>query len=526
MKKLLSSANKGQTLGGAALLMSVAYALSRLVGLYRDRLLASHFGVGPTVDAYTAAFRLPDLLFSLLVSGAFAVAFIPVFSEYLEKDKRDEAWEIASSLFNILVLATIVGAGIIIVFADPLTSLVAPGFDADRHRLATELTRIMAVTPVLFAISSIFGSVAQTFNRFRIYSFASVFYNLGIIFGIVVLSSHYGIYGVAYGVVLGTIIQAAVQILGLAGLGIKYRPHLRFRLSGVRRVIKLMIPRALDQGIDQINYTVETIIGSGLAAGSLTAYYYANNLKNVPLVLFATAISTAAFPQMARRATAGTKEELINSYVRTARLILFLAIPSAIFAVVARGYIVRLLFGFGDAATANTLGWFAGTIIFTSLFQLVARVYYAMQDTKTPLIVSILSIGLNIILSLVLAQAYGVVGLAMAASLVASAETITLLVILKRRQSGFGERSLIAGAIPMSAAAGAMGAVSYLLIKYVIPLYSTDKGFLVVGPKFVFILIAAIITYLIICLLLRVSEVRHLSRRLYDMAGRPFNSLT
>ena len=526
MKKLISKANNGQTVGGAAILMSVAFALSRLIGLYRDRLLASHFGVGPVVDAYTAAFRLPDLLFSLLVSGAFAVAFIPVFSEYLSQEKRDEAWDIASSLFNILVLATVVGAGLIIVFADPLTYLVAPGFDADRHSMAVDLTRIMAITPVFFAISSIFGSVAQSFNRFRIFSFASVFYNLGIIFGIVVLASHSGIYGVAYGVVIGTIVQALVQILGLAGLGVKYRPHLSFRLVGVRKVLKLMLPRVLDQGIDQINYTVETIIGSALAAGSLTAYYYANNLKNVPLVLFSTAISTAAFPQMARSANSGTKDELINSFVRTARLILFLAIPSAVFAIVARGYIVRLLFGFGDAATANTLGWFAGTIIFTSLFQLVTRVYYAMQDTKTPFVVSIVSIALNIVFSLIFAQRYGVIGLAMAASLVAAAETIALLAILKRRQGGFGEKRLIAGALPMTVAAGAMAAVSYFLIKRVMPLYSTDKGFPTVGPKFAVILVGAVITYLAICLLLRVSEVRQLSRRLYDMAGRPFNALT
>ncbi|MEO7617811.1 MAG: murein biosynthesis integral membrane protein MurJ, partial [Candidatus Saccharibacteria bacterium] len=456
MKKLISKANNGQTIGSAAILMSVAFALSRLIGLYRDRLLASHFGVGPVVDAYTAAFRLPDLLFSLLVSGAFAVAFIPVFSEYLSKENRDEAWDIASSLFNILVIGTLIGAGLIILLADPLTYLVAPGFDMDRHQMTVDLTRIMAITPVFFAISSIFGSVAQSFNRFRIFSFASVFYNLGIIFGIVILSGHYGIYGVAYGVVIGTIIQAIVQVLGLAGLGVTYRPSLNFRLKGVRRVLKLMVPRVLDQGIDQINYTVETIIGSALAAGSLTAYYYANNLKNVPLVLFATAISTAAFPQLARRAATGTQAELVKSYVRTARLILFLAIPSAIFAIVARGYIVRLLFGFGDISTANTLGWFAGTIVFTSLFQLVCRVFYAMQDTKTPLTISIISIGLNIVLSIVLAHQYGVIGLAMAASLVAAAETVTLLGILRRRQGGFGERELIAAAIPMTIAASAM----------------------------------------------------------------------
>ncbi len=526
MKTFLSRANNKQTIGGAAVLISVAYALSRLMGLYRDRLLASHFGVGPTVDAYTAAFRLPDLLFSLLVSGAFAVAFIPVFSEYLSKEKRDEAWEVASSLFNLLVIATIVGAGIIIAFADPLTTLVAPGFDPERHQLTVDLTRIMAITPVFFAVSSIFGSVAQTFNRFRIFSFASVFYNLGIIFGIVVLSSHYGIYGVAYGVVLGTILQALVQVFGLAGLGIKYRPHLHLRLTGVRRVIKLMVPRVLDQGIDQINYTVETIIGSALAAGSLTAYYYANNLKNVPLVLFATAISTAAFPQMARRAAGESKEKLIESYVKTARLILFLAIPSALFAIVARGYIVRLLFGFGDASTANTLGWFAGTIVFTSLFQLVCRVYYSMQDTKTPLIISSISIGLNIVLSIILAHLYGVIGLAMAASVVAAAETIALIAILRRREGSFGERNLLSGAVPMVLGATIMAAITYFVIKYPVPLFATDKGFMVVGPKFALVFLGAVASYVLSCLVLRVPEVRQLSQRLYVMARKPFNSLT
>lgn len=526
MKNLLSKTNTGQTIGGAAILMSIAFGLSRLLGLYRDRLLASHFGVGPVVDAYTAAFRLPDLLFSLLVSGAFAVAFIPVFSEFLSKDKLDDAWEVASSLFNILVLATIAGAVLIIIFADPLTSLIAPGFDEARHKLTVDLTRIMAITPVFFAISSIFGSVAQSFNRFRIYSFASVFYNLGIIFGIIVLGSKYGIYGVAYGVVLGTIIQALVQVLGLAGLGVKYKPNFTLKLVGTRRVLKLMVPRALDQGIDQINYTVETIIGSSLAAGSLTAYYYANNLKNVPLVLFATAITTAAFPQLARRAATGTREELIKSYVRTARLILFLAIPSALFAIVARGYIVRLLFGFGDVATANTLGWFAGTIVFTSLFQLVCRVYYAMQDTKTPLTVSIGSIGLNIVLSIVLAQSYGVIGLAMSASIVAIAETVVLLTILRRREGSFGERNILAAAAKMTTASLVMAITTYVAITQIVPLYSTDKGFTTVAPKFAFILLVAAATYSLACLILKVAEIRQLSKRLYDMARRPFVSLT
>lgn len=506
--------------------MSFAYALSRLLGLYRDRLLASHFGVGPTVDAYTAAFRLPDLLFSLLVSGAFAVAFIPVFSEYLVKDQREEAYEIASSLFNLLVFGTIIGAGLIIIFADPLTTLVAPGFGPDRHALTVDLTRLMAITPVFFAVSSIFGSVAQSFNRFKIFSFASVFYNLGIIFGILILGSHFGIYGVAYGVVLGTILQALVQVFGLAGLGIRYRPHINLKLRGVRKVLRLMVPRALDQGIDQINYTVETIIGSVLAPGSLTAYYYANNLKNVPLVLFSTAISTAAFPRLARRAASGSREELIASYLQTARLILFLAIPAAFFAVIGRGYIVRLLFGFGNTATANTLGWFAGTIVFTSLFQLVTRVYYALQDTKTPLQISLISIPLNIVLSLALSRQYGVVGLAMSASMVAAAETIILLAILRSRQGKFGEQDLIKGALRMTLAGAFMASVTYLVITHLIPLYASDKGFLTVGPKFLLILAVGIGTYCLGAFLLRVPELNNLFSRLLSMLKRPFSSLT
>lgn len=223
-KRLLGHANAKQTLAGAALVISGAYLISRLLGLLRDRLLVTHFGIGPTADAYNAAFRLPELLFTLLVSGAFAVAFIPVLTEHLEKDRRDEAWRITASLLNLLVLATIAGGVVIAVFADPLTRLIAPGFPPATHALSADLTRIMAITPVLFAISSVLGSVQQAFNRFMIFALAGVLYNIGIIIGILVLSPQFGIYGVAWGVVIGVVLQALLQWLGLYGLGFKYRP--------------------------------------------------------------------------------------------------------------------------------------------------------------------------------------------------------------------------------------------------------------------------------------------------------------
>ena len=184
-----------------------------------------------------------------------------------------------------------------------------------------------------------------------------------------------------------------------------------------------MLPRSIDQGIDQINYSVETVIGSLVGGAAITQFSLANDLKNVPLALIGSSITTAVFPRLAARAASGARSELIETYVQTARLILFLAIPAAIFAIIARGYVVRLLIGSGDATVANTLGWYAGTIVFTSLFLLVSRIYYALQDTRTPLYLSLGSIPLNIILSIILAHSYGVAGLAMSASAVSALET-------------------------------------------------------------------------------------------------------
>jgi len=522
-RRLLGRANQKQTVSRAAFLISCAYLASRLLGLFRDRLLVAHFGIGPELSAYNAAFRIPDLLYTLLVSGAFAVAFIPVLTEHLQKDEEELAWRVTSSLMTLLVLGTIVGAFLIYFLAGPLTTLITPGFNAHTHAITVQITRIMAITPVLFAVSSVLGSVQQAFNRFVIFSLAGVMYNVGIIAGILFFAPHLGIYGVAWGVVVGVALQAVLQWLGLYGLGFKYRPSLSLKLRGVRQTLKLMIPRSIDQGIDQINYSVETIIGSTVSQSAIAQFSLANNLKNVPLVLIGSSISTAVFPRLAARAAEGARELLIEGYVRTARIILFLSIPSAMFAVVARGYIVRLLYGFGDAATANTLGWFAGTIVFTGLFMLVSRVFFAKQDTKTPLYTSLGSIPLNIILSIVLAHKYGVVGLAMAASIVATLETILLAGILRHRERNFGEGQIIRGGIPMTAAGVIMAVVVHYMVEDVVPLISGEHGFLTLAPKFILIVVVATAVYLIPCYLMRLAEAKFFVSRIRDMMIKSFN---
>ncbi len=507
----------------AALVIGLSFMASRLLGLLRDRLLVAQFGVGPETDAYTAAFRLPELLFTLLVSGAFAVAFIPVFAEHLSKNDRKSAWEMSSVLLNFLLIFTAVAGVIAFIFAGPLTSLLAPGFNEYQHNLTVYLTRIMLITPMLFAVSSLLGSVAQSFGRFIIFALASVFYNLGIIFGIVFLSPTESIYGVAYGVVIGAFLQAVLQIGGLAGLGYRYHWSLKFRRNDVQRVVKLMVPRSLDQGIDQIHYIVETIIASRLQVGSLAIYYFANNLKNVPLVLIGNSVATAAFPTMAARAAKGAYETLIKEFVLNARLILFLVIPAAIVTVIMRGYIVRLLYGFGDPTTANTLGWFAGAIVFQALFFLVARMFYALQDSKTPLYVSLSAIAINVPLSFGLSHEFGVVGLAMAQSVLAVIEVVVLTVLLQRRMKQIGLHSIWAGLWRMLLSGAIMAGTTYILVARVAPLYLADTGFFVVAPKFFGILALSLAAYFIPCYLLDLHEARKVYGRLKEQILKPLN---
>ncbi len=508
MKEFIGKLNKQRTLGVAAFLISLSYLLSRMLGLVRDRLLASNFGIGAQTDAYTAAFRIPDLLFTLLVSGAFAVAFIPVFVGYLEKDKEKEAWQVANILLNGIVLVTLAIGAITFVFAEPLVKIIAPGFSGEQLALTANLTRIMLITPLLFGLANIFGAIQQSFNRFVIFALASVFYNLGIIIGIVFFSKLFtpSIYGVAWGVVAGTALQALIQFGGVLSLGYRYRPIFQFRHPAVGRVVKLMIPRSLDLGIDQFNIIIETAIGSHLAAGSLTSYYYANNLRNVPIGLFGGAIATAAFPRLIRAAKSSDKSRLPAAIVRNIGLIVFLTIPAAAIAIIMRGYIVRLLFGFGDQGTADALGWLAISIVAQSVFFLIARVFYALEDTRTPLFTSLASIVINIVLSMTLSKIYGVSGLAMALSITTSFELLVLMFMLRRKIGHYGIKSIFLKVVKVTLSSLIMSAAMYGLVSRVLPLLRGDIGFMTVGTKFAMISAGGIMIYLLVAHALKVGE--------------------
>lgn len=522
MKNILDILNKTRGVNAAALFISGAFLLSRLLGLLRDRLLIAEFGLTPQVDAYTAAFRLPELLFTLLVSGAFAVAFIPIAAAHIEKDALKKLRELASILLNVLVLATVILGVFSFVFADQLVSLITPGFDAYRHDLTVSLTRIMLVTPVMFAISSVFGSVAQSFGRFTFFALASVFYNIGIIIGIKFLGPELGIEGVAYGVVLGTLLQMLFQLIGLKGLGFYYVPSLNIRRKDVREVLELMVPRSLGQGMDQLYMIIETSIGSRLATGSLTALYYANNIKNLPLSLVGNSIATAAFPRLAATAARGAIKSLVDEFVEHARLILFLSLPAAALAIILRGYLVRLIYGFGDPTTATVLGWLAGTIVFEAFLFLVLRMFYALKDTRTPLLISLVTLIVSVFLSYGLSEVYGVAGLAMAQTIAVFVQVTVLMGLLWKRLGGrVGGWRIADGGYRFLVSTIIMSGLVYLSVSEIVPLLATDVGFTAVAPKVVFLGLVAAIGYLVPSYLLGVKEARQIISKLWLQVSKP-----
>ena len=510
MKDLLNKINKSRTMGVAAFIISLSYFLSRLLGLFRDRLLATNFGVSAQADAYTAAFRIPDFIFTLIVSGAFATAFIPVFIGLIEKKKEGEAWVVANSILNILLVLMGVASIVAFIFTPQIIRFINPGFDPFRSALTINMTRIMLVTPLLFVISSVFGSIQQSFNRFLIYAMASVFYNIGIITGILYFSKFFAsqpIYGVALGVVVGCAFQALLQFIGALTTGYKYGLSFRLRDKNVIRVIKLMIPRSVDLSIDQINWIIQTAIATSLATGSLASYYYANNLKYVPVILFGAAMSTAFFPNMVRAAKSNDKSKLPSVIVRDLSLLMFLVIPSGFIAFVMRGYIVRILFGFASQTTADTLGTLAGSIIASSMFFMICRVFYALEDTKTPLFVSIGAVIFNTIISVFLSKTYGVAGLGLALTITDVIELIILMVLLKFKMGHYGLKSIIREGTKISLASLAMVIFMYVSVSYWLPLYKNNVGFMQLAPKFTLICAVGLLIYYLASKLLRVHEV-------------------
>jgi len=397
---------KSQKISSAAIIVAFFGLISRLLGLWRDRLLAGQFGATRALDVYYAAFKIPDLVYNLLIIGAVSSAFLPVFYEYLTKNK-DEAWQFAANVFNILILALIIFSAVLILFAPQLVYLVAPGFDNASRELTVNVSRFLFLSPLLLGISALLSALLQAFSRFLITSLAPIFYNLGIISGIVYLAPRYGIWGLAYGVILGALLHFLIQIPSLIKIGFRFRRIFNFRENGLVKVIKLWLPRTAGLFALQMNNIVLIGIASVLATGSIAIFNFADNLRWVPIGMIGVAFSTAVFPAMSLAYARGEKNLFIKRFSLAVRQTLFIVVPLSFLIFILRAQIVEIILRTGNFSqqdaqlTAAVLGFFAFGIFAASLIPLFTRAFFAFHNTKIPVFINIFSMLLNIILAVI-----------------------------------------------------------------------------------------------------------------------------
>ena len=534
VRQAVTKVNQRLTVKLAASLLAGSMLLSSLLGFWRDRLLNATYmpnkeaglaGYVVGLDAYTAAFMVPDFMFAILVSGALSVTFIPVFNERWTKGNKQSAWQISSSMINFMALTTLAASVLIIIFADPLMRyFIAPGMSESGHALAVSMMRVIAVNPFIFAIAAVIASIQQAVGRFTFYALAPMIYNIGIIIGTVWFTNGInifgwqsfegGIMGVALGVVLGSVMQLIVSAVGLVGLGFDYEFKLHWRNRGFRKVLSLLPARSVDQGMDYAVSLVEVNLASRLGDGVIRAYQQALTLHMMPINLIGVAVSNAAFPQLTEH-LGNNRQDLFQKDLRQLlRVIIWMALPVSVITFFTRGYVVHFIRNTGDPMMAGILGCLVVAILFRTIYHMAARAFYAQQDTKTPLNISFAAIGLNVVLAIVLSMVLkmGAYGLAWAQSTVAVIEVVILFVVLEKRIPHLFDASFVAAVLRMIVASTVAGIVCYLMLQ-VLPFRESDSSFFSAFPKFMIIAGVSFLAYGLISRMLKLPEVEPIIRQ-------------
>lgn len=437
----------GRSWARPALWVMAAFALSNLVGLVRQILVSQAFGTTAAMDAFNAANRVPDILFNLLAGGALGSAFIPVFTELLAQGKQERAWRLASALATNLVLV-FGAAGLLVAAAAPwvVGHLLAPGFPPSQQALTVRLLHILLVTPLIFGLSGLMMALLHVHRHFLLPALAPTMYWLGMIFGVLVWAPQWGIFGLAWGAVLGAIGHAGIQLPHLMRLsGSKYRPSLGWRMPELRRVLRLMGPRWLGVAIVQLNFWINVVLASGMPEGSLTALQMAWAVMTMPQVVLAQAMAIVALPTFSSHAAHGDMAALRRSLLDALRWMVLLSLPASVGLILLRVPVIQVLFQRGafDAHSTQLVAWallwYALGLVAHSVVEILARGFYALQDTRTPVMVGGGAMALNVLLSLVLAwlfRQWGLFphgGLALANTLATTLEMFGLLLLFSRR---------------------------------------------------------------------------------------------
>jgi len=432
-----------QSVARSTTLVSSATFVSRLFGLFREQVFAFIFGAGLSTDAFVAAFRIPNLLRDLFAEGALSAAFVPVFTDYLVNKNKKEAFRLGNLVLNGLLL--IVGVIVVIgVLTTPwIVDIIAPGFGSipGKSGMTALMARIMFPFLLLVSLAAVAMGMLNSLRHFGVPAFAPVLFNLGMILAgfFVCPFFHPPVVGMAIGVLLGGLGQWAFQIPALRREGYRYQPILAFRDPGVRRIIALMTPAVLGLASTQINIFVNTLIASYLKQGSLSYLSYSYRLMYFPLGVFGVAVATVTLPIVATFAAKRDIPNVLATCASSLKLVFFLTLPSIFFLSVAAKPIISVLYQHGVFKYADTvftsqalLFYCLGLFAYASV-RVVAPVFYAMGDTKTPVKVSVVSVVVNVALNLAFMKPLGFRGLALATSISAVVNMLALVTLLRHR---------------------------------------------------------------------------------------------
>jgi len=452
----------------AAALLAVATLASKFLGMYRDRLLSGTFGAGAELDAYYAAFRAPDFMFGLFVTGAISAGFIPVFTRYVVSDGNSRMGEsaslFASRVISVMgvILAVISAAGA--ACAHWFVPLYTSGFAPDMQQTAVLLTRLMFLSPFFLGLSAVFSGMLQTYKRFLVYSLAPVVYNLGIVLGVALLAGWIGIYGAVVGVVAGSFLHMAIQLVSVLRLGFRFSFSPAVRDDGVKEIGRMMVPRAASLAVEQVNLVILTGIASALGVGSIAVFNLAFNLQSLPVGVLGVSFAVASFPFLAELVERGDREGVKREFSRIVRLIMFLVIPATVAFLLLRAQIVRVVLGTGDFDWANTvdtadaLAFFSLSMFAQALLPLIVKTFFAFRNVRLPLIVAASSVVFERLLAWKLVgMGMGTSGLVLAYSVSAALRIVLLWALLRMLIGALDEGRIVKSLSVMVTAAIAMG---------------------------------------------------------------------
>lgn len=454
-------------------IMMTSSFLSRILGFIRDQSMTTQFGRSNVTDAYIAAFSIPDLLYNLLVGGALSSAFIPVFSGYLAQEKEDEGWEVASTVINIAIIGLTVGMIFAEYFTPYLIPLIARDFHGEKLALTIRLTRIMLPAVVFTGLNGLMMGILNSYRDFIYPAIGSLLYNLGIVAMGILLGPHVGIAGYSIGVIVGVIGNFLIQFPSLKRMRkLKYKPVLKFKHPGVKKIGLLMLPVLIGLSVGQINLLVNQNLASGLSGGSITALRMANRIMQVPTGVFGFSISMAIFPTLTAYVATQRMDEYKKTLSRGLKSVLFITIPATVGLMLLGVPVIRMLFQQGKfhyddtLATASVLFYYSIGLFAQSAVFVVTRGFYAIHDTKTPLKWGLLTIIGNYVLNHLLVQYMAARGLALAFSLTGIMDVCALSFLLRRKVGPLGIKDILKFSVKILAAAAVMGAGALLMVHY------------------------------------------------------------